>query len=149
MKPDNMNSRLRQIIDLKAHGRQAEFAAIMGWTPQYLSRLVLGDSGIGIRPIAAILTKFPDIDARWLILGQGAMLSSGVDKAKAHLLRLLSLEKYMPVMSSDELRQLTEDGNTDFPPDVIARWEEQLASRQDFITSAIDRSAKCNPPTAR
>lgn len=144
-----MNNRLRKIIELKTGGSQADFASLMGWTPQYLSRLVLGESGIGIRPVVALLEKFPDLNARWLLLGEGAMVSSGVDKAKEHLLRLLSLEKYMPVMSSAELRQLTEDGKTDFPADVVAHWEELLARREDYINSAINRSKICKSPTAK
>lgn len=144
-----MHNRLRKIIELKTGGSQADFASLMGWTPQYLSRLVLGESGIGICPVVALLEKFPDLNARWLLLGEGAMVSSGVDKAKEHLLHLLSLEKYMPVMSPAELRLLTEDGKTDFPADVVAHWDELLARRENYITSAINRSQICKSPTAK
>ena len=65
-----MNNRLRQIIEYATGGNQTEFAALMGWSPQYLSRLILGQGGIGIRPIVALLEKFPDINARWLLLGE-------------------------------------------------------------------------------
>lgn len=143
-----MNSRLRQLIDYATNGNQAEFAALMGWTPQYLFRLIKGESGIGIRPVIALLEKFPALNARWLLLGEGVMLSSGVDAAKEHLLRLLSLEKYMPVMSAEELRQLTIDGRTDFPEDTIAHWQELLCKRENFINSAIQRSTICKHPTA-
>lgn len=144
-----MNHRLRQIIDYKTGGNQAEFAALMGWKPQYLFRLLKGESGIGIRPVVALLEKFPELNARWLLLGEGAMVSSGVDKAKQHLLRLLSLEKYMPVMSSEHLRQLTEDGRTDFPAELLAHWEELLRRREEYVSNAIKRSVLCNPPTAK
>lgn len=144
-----MNHRLRKIIDFKTGGNQAEFAALMGWKPQYLFRLLKGESGIGIRPVVALLEKFPELNARWLLLGEGAMVSSGVDKAKQHLLRLLSLEKYMPVMSAEQLRQLTEDGRTSFPPEVVAHWEELLRHREEYMSNAIKRSALCNPPTAK
>lgn len=144
-----MNTRLRQIIELKTGGNQAEFAALMGWKPQYLFRLIKGDGGIGIRPVIALLEKFPELNARWLLLGQGPMVSSGVDQAKAHLLQLLTLEKYMPVMTAAELRLLTEEGHTDFPAETIAHWEEQLRQRNERVTDAIKRSAICNPPTAK
>lgn len=144
-----MNSRLRQIIDYSTNGSQAEFAALMGWTPQYLNRLIKGEVGMGVRPIVAILEKFPDINARWLLLGEGAMLNSGIDAAKEHLLRLLTLEKYMPVMSADELRQLTVDGRTDFPEEDIARWQHLLNEREQFIKTAIQRSSKCKTTTAK
>lgn len=144
-----MNQRLRKIIDYKTGGNQAEFAALMGWKPQYLFRLLKGESGIGIRPVVALLEKFPELNARWLLLGEGAMISSGVDKAKQHLLRLLSLEKYMPVMSAEQLRQLTEDGRTSFPQEVVAHWEELLRRREEYMSNAIKRSAVCNPPTVK
>ena len=136
-----MNTRLRQIIDYKTGGSQKTFAEMMGWSPQYLFRLLKGEGGIGIRPVIAILEKFPDINARWLLLGEGAMVSTGIDKAKAHLIRLLTLEKYMPVMSTEELNQLTIDGVTDFPAEKIEEWETMLARRQDFINAAMQRSA--------
>ncbi len=57
----------------------------------HLSTLNLkGDSGIGIRPIVAILEKFPYIiNARWLLIGEGMMVSIGIDKAKAYLMSRL------------------------------------------------------------
>lgn len=143
-----MNNRLRQLIQLKTDGNQAEFATIMGWKPQYLYRLLKGEGGIGIRPVVALLEKFPELNARWLLLGEGNMVSSGVDQAKAHLLRLLSLEKYMPVMTVEQLRQMTEEGRTDFPTATIANWEELLRRREEFMSNSIKRSTICNPPTA-
>lgn len=144
-----MNYRLRTLIDIKTGGNQSEFAALMGWSPQYLFRLLKGESGIGIRPVVALLEKFPELNARWLLLGDGAPFSCGVDAAKEHLYRLLSLEKYMPVMSANQLRQLTIEGFTDFPADVVAHWEELLRRRSEFVSNAINRSTLCNQPTAK
>lgn len=144
-----MNSRLRTLIDLKTNGSQSEFAAMMGWSPQYLYRLLKGESGIGIRPVVALLEKFPELNARWLLLGEGAPFSAGIDAAKEHLFRLLSLERYMPVMSAEQLRKFTEDGVTAFPDDVVAHWEEMLRRRSEFMSNAIKRSAICNPPTVK
>lgn len=135
-----MNTRLRKIIELKTGGNQAEFAALMGWKPQYLFRMLKGESGIGIRPVVALLEKFPELNARWLLLGEGTMVSSGVDKAKEHLLRLLSLEKYMPVMSAEQIRLLTVEGRTDFDATTIAHWEEQLRRRDGYVSNSIKRS---------
>ena len=144
-----MNTRLRQIIELKTGGNQAEFAALMGWKPQYLFRMLKGESGIGIRPVVALLEKFPELNARWLLLGEGVMVSSGVDEAKTHLLRLLALEKYMPVMSVQQLHQLTEEGYTNFDDETIAHWEELLRRRDELVSNAIKRSAICNHPTVK
>lgn len=135
-----MNERLLQFIQYKTGGRQAEFASLMGWSPQYLHKM-LKDGGIGIRPIVALLEKFPELNARWLLLGEGAMLNTGADTVKRHLLRLLELEKYMPVMTPDELR-LLEDGQTDFDAETVIRWEELLADRSKKINDRFNAAYK-------
>ena len=135
-----MNERLLQFIQYKTGGKQAEFAELMGWSPQYLHKL-LKEGGIGIRPIVALLEKFPELNARWLLLGEGAMLNTGADAVKSHLLKLLELEKYMPVMTPDELR-LLEDGQTDFDAETIIRWEELLSERRKKINDRFDAAYK-------
>ena len=135
-----MNERLLQFIQYKTGGKQAEFAELMGWSPQYLHKL-LKEGGIGIRPIVALLEKFPELNARWLLLGGGAMLNTGADAVKSHLLKLLELEKYMPVMTPDELR-LLEDGQTDFDADTVIRWEERLADRSKKINDRFNAAYK-------
>lgn len=135
-----MNERLLQFIQYKTGGKQAEFADIMGWSPQYLHKM-LKDGGIGIRPIVALLEKFPELNARWLLLGEGAMISTGADAVKTHLLKLLELEKYMPVMTPDELR-LLEDGQTDFDADTVARWDALLSERNQKINDRFDAAYK-------
>lgn len=137
---ENMNERLLQFIQYKTAGKQADFAELMGWSPQYLHKM-LKDGGIGIRPIVALLEKFPELNARWLLLGEGAMLNTGADTVKAHLLKLLELEKYMPVMSPEELRDL-EDGQTEFDDQAVARWEELLAGRSKMINDRFDAAYK-------
>lgn len=135
-----MNERLLQFIQYKTGGKQAEFAELMGWSPQYLHKL-LKEGGIGIRPIVALLEKFPELNARWLLLGEGAMLNTGADAVKSHLLKLLELEKYMPVMTPDELR-LLEDGQTDFDAETVIRWEELLADRSKKINDRFNAAYK-------
>lgn len=68
-----MNSRINKIIDYKTDGNRTDFAELMGWSRPYLSKLLRGES-IGIAPVRSILATFPDIDARWLLLGEGKML---------------------------------------------------------------------------
>lgn len=135
-----MNERLLQFIQYKTGGKQADFAELMGWSPQYLHKM-LKEGGIGIRPIVALLEKFPELNARWLLLGEGAMLNTGADAVKSHLLKLLELEKYMPVMTPDELR-LLEDGQTDFDADTVIRWEELLADRSKKINDRFNAAYK-------
>lgn len=135
-----MNERLLQFIQYKTGGKQADFAELMGWSPQYLHKM-LKEGGIGIRPIVALLEKFPELNARWLLLGEGAMLNTGADAVKIHLLKLLELEKYMPVMTPDELR-LLEDGQTDFDAETVIRWEELLADRSKKINDRFNAAYK-------
>lgn len=109
----------------------------MGWSPQYLHKL-LKEGGIGIRPIIALLEKFPELDARWLLLGEGTMITTGADEVKRHLFRLLEIEKYMPVMTPDELREIQE-GRSEFDPATIERWSQLLVDREERLTNALQR----------
>ncbi|MBR2398595.1 MAG: hypothetical protein IKA96_01385 [Alistipes sp.] len=40
---------------------------------------------IGLNPIVTLLDKFPELNARWILLGEGAMLAPSVDAMKQHL----------------------------------------------------------------
>ena len=135
-----MNNRLLELIQYKTSGKQAEFAEFMGWSPQYLHKM-LKEGGIGIRPTISLLEKFPELNARWLLLGEGAMITSGADEVKQRLLRLLEIEKYMPVMSPDELRELQE-GKSIFDASTIARWEQLLEERNKKIQDRFDAAYK-------
>lgn len=64
--------RIALIVEYKAK-KKKDFAEIMGWKPNYLSKLISGEQGVGLTPISQILKKFPDIDARWLLFGDGDM----------------------------------------------------------------------------
>lgn len=133
-----MNNRLAQIIQYKTQGNRAEFARLMGWKPQYLHKM-LSDGGIGIRPIISLLELFPEIDARWLLLGEGVMISHSTDKVKQHLMQLLTIEKYMPVMTPDELREI-EDGNVNFPRETIQRWEQLLSVKTEEMNKRFSNA---------
>lgn len=135
-----MNNRLFEFIRYKTGGKQAEFAELMGWSPQYLNKL-LKDGSIGIRPIISLLEKFTELNARWLLLGEGAMITTGVDCVKQHLLRLLQIEKYMPVMTPEELRQL-QDGRSEFDDAAVERWAQLLDERNRKIQRRFDRAYK-------
>lgn len=125
-----IHDRLLDIIQYATAGKQAEFAQIMGWSPQYLNRLIKGESGIGIRPVIALLEKFPEINARWLLLCDGPMITAASDELRRRLARLLEIEKYMPVMTPDELREVTH-GHCDFNAQTIAKWAALLDNRSN------------------
>jgi hypothetical protein len=131
-----MNRRLAQFIEYKTGGNQKEFADLMGWSPQYLYKMLKGDS-MGIQPVVSLLRKFPELDARWLILGDGSML----DLLRRRILDMLSLERYIPVMSRDEIDALV-SGRTDFDRDTVEGWESRLAERETEIRQRFDAAYK-------
>lgn len=68
-----ISGRIELIAKSKAD-KKKEFAEIMGWKPNYLSKLISGKQGVGLAPVVQILDKFKDIDARWLLFGEGDMI---------------------------------------------------------------------------
>lgn len=134
-----MNGRIREIINYKSGGSKTAFAESLGWSAQYLSKLIRGES-IGLQPILTILSAFPDIDARWLLLGQGQMLEKGflIDlqrQAMSNVVSLFELNRFIPVMSAEELRELEDTikarHHPAFPPERISEWTKLLAEREE------------------
>lgn len=125
-----MNERLLQFIEYKTNGKQADFALLVGWIPQYVSKLIKGEN-FGIRPVITLLKTFPELNARWLLTGEEEMLSfnPATSVIKDRLQRLLELEKYMKVMTPAELHQITEGENLDFPQETFDKWEKLLEER--------------------
>lgn len=128
-----MNNRLQEIIKYKTGGRQTEFAALCGWTPQYLAKLLRGEN-FGLQPVLTLLEKLPEINARWLLLGRGDMLETGKlfnlqREAFAHIQAILEIEKYIPFMSPDELREYEQAVTTYrkpvFSPDTLSSWQQR------------------------
>lgn len=126
-----MNDRIKAIIEYKTGGRIGEFGALLGWSPQYTSKVLRGD-GIGLTPVRAILESFPEINARWLILGDGQMLDDTHllalrREAVARASSLMAIDRYIDVMTPDELRRLELDisagRSPSFTPSDVARWE--------------------------
>lgn len=65
-----MNDRLKEIIEYKTGGRRTEFCKLLGWSPQYLAKLLRGGN-FGLQPVLTLLEVLLEINARWLLLGQG------------------------------------------------------------------------------
>lgn len=134
-----MNKRLAQFIDFKTGGNQKEFAALLGWSPQYLHKMLKGDS-MGIQPVITLLQKFQELSARWLILGEGNMLDVSGSAAR-RLAYIYNIERYIPVMSSEEVDALL-SGKTDFDDDTIGRWQASLDKRESEIRQRFDEAYK-------
>ena len=138
-----MNARLLEIIQYKTGGKQTELAAMLGWSPQYVAKLLRGEN-FGLQPVLTIVTAFPEINARWLLTGQGDMIENKkYDNIRKNMheniSRLLDIEKYMPVMTPFELREfeqtVTGRKKTDFSPETVEKWERLLQDRNENINA--------------
>ena len=91
-----MNERLLEIIRYKTNGKKMQFAEQLGWSPQYLTKLLNGEN-FGLQPILTILSTLPEINARWFLFGSGSMLEMGrlfdlQREAMPHIQSLLTLD---------------------------------------------------------
>lgn len=130
-----MNTRLAQFIDYVTGGSKADFARSLGWSPQYLSGM-LKDCRIGMNPLLTLLSKYPELNARWLLLGEGAMLTACSDAIKAQLVHLLNIEQYLPVMTAEEQQRII-NNDYNFDAETYAKWRELLAERRASIDGRI------------
>lgn len=65
-----MNKRLEEIIRYKTGGEKKAFATLLNWSPPYLSKLLKGVD-FGLQPVISIIEAMPEINARWLLTGEG------------------------------------------------------------------------------
>jgi len=118
-----MNTRLKEFIDYKTQGNQKEFGELLGWSPQYVHKLLRG-VGLGIQAVANLLRMFPELNARWLITGEGQMLAPA---AAAIIERMEHYAPYLTVMEPEERRLLRRGFH--FAPADHYRWEQLLTFR--------------------
>lgn len=157
-----MNSRLREIINYKTGGQQNPFAELLGWSPQYLAKLLKGEN-FGLSPVLTLLSTFPEINARWFLFGEGSMLEAGrlfelQRESMSHIMSLLDLDKYIPYMSGEEVREFEEAVQSgrkpDFSPDTVAKWQSLLDDRNRALDARFaEAKAKsdelCRQKTAK
>lgn len=132
-----MNNRIKAIVNYKTNGKQKMFAELMGWSPAYLGKLLAGNN-IGLQPVLAILRAMPEIDARWLLFGEGSMIADQTarmrEKTISHIREVLAIEPYVAVMTPAELaiyeRMVTTGASHDFSNESRMRWMSETARRQ-------------------
>ncbi len=153
-----MNNRLLDVIKYKTGGRQKAFAELLGWTPQYLAKLLRGDN-FGLQPVLTLLEKLPEINARWLLLGEGSMLNDdkvfGLRRETySRVQSILMFDRFLSVMSPEEIHRfedvLSGKSYPDFSDEDVARWEELLAVKKEAldtkVNDAISKSVRsCKP----
>ena len=157
-----MNERLLEIIEYKAGGKQTAFAEMMGWSPQYIAKLVRGEN-FGLSPVLAVLSAFPEINARWFLFGPGEMLEVAMmfdlqRQAISHIQSLLDLEKYLPVMTGEQVREFEEAiklGRAPvYSPDTLSDLNRRLTDRNNEINAKFSEATTksnrlCRRKTAR
>ena len=143
-----MHTRLLEIVKYKTGGKQTQFASLLGWTPQYLAKLLRGES-FGFNPVISLVTALPEINARWFLTGEGDMLLYDIPAEIKHTkirkamyenaMNVFSLEKYMPVMSPEELKEFEKvvsgKKKADFSPDTLEKWARLLIERESEINA--------------
>ena len=127
-----------------------------------VSKLLKGVD-FGLQPVVSIIEALPEINARWFLTGQGEMLSDEKQadlrrEALEHVYQVMELERFIPVMTPDELRmferQVREGEKADFSPDTIQSWRERLNVREreinvKFATAAAKSDELCRQKTAK
>lgn len=150
------------ILEYKTGGKQTAFAELLGWTPQYLAKLLRGQN-IGIQPVITLLTVFPEINARWFLLGDGEMLSRDAyddirAEVSAHIQDVIRLEQYLPYMQPDELHEFEHiviNGKMPvFSPETISKWEIQAEEDRNkinkkFAAASAKSDELCKQKTVR
>ena len=141
-----MKQRIQEIINYKTGGRQNKFAQLMGWSPQYTGRL-LKEGSVGLQPLLTILEKLPEIDARWLLLGQGSMLMDWMQRRTfASIQALIELEELIPYMSAKELQEYEDAIFTNripsFNQEAIRSWQEKKNAKDTLVSQAIKEATE-------
>ena len=146
-----MNERLEEIIRYKTGGKKIPFAELMGWSPQYLSKMLRGEN-FGVQPILTVLEKLPEINARWFLFGTGEMLEIGKlfslqRETMNHIQALLDLDR--------EFETAVKEGRKPvFTPDAESRWQERLTEREKeinerFRAANLISEEQCRQKTAK
>ena len=157
-----MNNRLSDLIKYKTGGRQNKFAVLLGWTPPYLAKLLRGEN-FGLQPVLTLLEKLPEINARWLLLGEGSMLNDdkvfGLRRETySRVQSILMFDRFLSVMSPEEMHRFEDviSGKSypDFSDEEVARWEGLLAEKQQALDAKINEAMSksvepCKHPKAK
>lgn len=143
---NSINERIDFIIKIKVGGR-SKFAEILKVSPQYVNKIATPGGSVGLEPVLNILRLFPDIDARWLLLGEGSpfSLSDRAGEIKRSIGDridfLFSIEKYISVMDPEDLAGLEEiirNGSyNNIGKGKLDEWEKRLAVREEGLNERV------------
>ena len=152
-----MKERLSRIIKYKTGGSQKAFSEFMGWKPAYTNKLLRGVD-FGLTPVVSLLEKLPEINARWLVTGEGDMLSeekkSSISDSITEVVKsYLDLDELVPVMTPGELATLEEaiknGTKPDFDEDTIHSMRNRATARKIALGEKFKRAKKDPDPLAK
>jgi plasmid maintenance system antidote protein VapI len=70
---ENINARVQLVVD-KMGFKKGELANRLGVSAAVITHIYSGRNKAGLDLIQKLLVEFPDIDERWLLIGEGNML---------------------------------------------------------------------------
>jgi transcriptional regulator with XRE-family HTH domain len=71
-----ISARILQLVQIKSENNQTKFAESTGISKAQISNIIGKKHAPGFHTISRIIKSFPDISARWLLVGEGSPLSS-------------------------------------------------------------------------
>lgn len=99
---DRLNERLVRIMDSMGY-KKSEWAELLDISPAIITHIYKGRNKAGVDFVQKILKKVPQVNERWLLLGEGDMIKtaeSGIPMILKEKLRVLETELLMHQMHS-------------------------------------------------
>lgn len=147
----SINGRIAYLLKTVGEESPTRFGELIGASPQYVAKISKEGGSVGIEPVTKILRALPELNARWLILGEGdpfdrtdkeERISADIDARLRHLVRL---ERYIPAMSVEELDALGESLRTGELPkfeDRIRDWERVIQEKESAALARVREAIK-------
>lgn len=94
-----ITQRLNQLVQMKADNNQARFSELTGISKAQVSNLIAKKHSPGFHTLSRIIRTFSDINARWLLTGEGSPIASETDNQDLREL-LASKEEIISLLKS-------------------------------------------------
>jgi len=133
----DISLRILQLIRYKGFDSNAAFAEFMGWSRQYLNNLLAGKT-IGLSVVTSLCIKFPEISARWILLGEGIMLD--LTNHMTSLRSWVTLSDFIHVMTPEDRAKI--DAGKSWTLEDLKRWECALLDYQASVRNRMSKLEK-------
>ena len=129
----NINERIAYLLERLSDNKPTRFGELIGSTPQYIKKITTPGGSVGLEPVSKILRAVPDLNARWLILGEGdpfdrKIQENGIRSEIGRRVKILTiLDKILPEMSLEELDQVEKSITGGLIPEISPSRLVELA----------------------